>query len=286
MDPPILQDPAHDIRPDFASGRYAGRRNAVAAGEQLDVAVGRLNALWDDEHAERVAAWDAQQNAVQVEAANALEAQRLEEQRLQEEARAKRAENAPKVPDFDDNSQPPDSIPLQPSTFAMNKLTKMEAVELWYFGIEGCQEAALQTTDATDAFGLARGEAGVVFRPMMAQTPSRKAIPDSTLSWSQMMVASTGFIAALGTCKYPDKHCQAMAQFYVLLQHHRLRFEPYGDLILVEYNSRALRAWFLALKSGDMFNIGNINDKLLAAATDAVLGKLRTDGIQRYVFSP
>ncbi|KAI0312837.1 hypothetical protein OF83DRAFT_1176253 [Amylostereum chailletii] len=91
----ILEDPTNEARPDFSEQHFEARRNAVVDGEDQDVAVARLNALWDSEHDERVAAWNVQQDE-----------DRADGERQAAEAAAKPDDDAPDIPDFDEDAVP------------------------------------------------------------------------------------------------------------------------------------------------------------------------------------
>ncbi|KAI0312951.1 hypothetical protein OF83DRAFT_1032015, partial [Amylostereum chailletii] len=174
----ILDDPTDKVQPDFSEQRFDARRNTIANREGQDVVVARLNALCDSEHNERVAAWNAQQD----------------EDCQAAEAAAKPDDGVPDIPDFDEDAEPPDHVEAQPAAYAVNKLRKGEFIELYYFTVEGCRDTATQTSASTDGFGLTQGEHGIILQPLLAQTPSKKAVPDFALSWQQMVVGATLFI--------------------------------------------------------------------------------------------
>ena len=53
-------NPHNEVRPDFAGEQYAAQRQVMNMGE--DAAVQILGALWEVQHAQRIAEWDREQN--------------------------------------------------------------------------------------------------------------------------------------------------------------------------------------------------------------------------------
>jgi mannosyltransferase OCH1-like enzyme len=145
-----MADPNLEVRPDFASNAYRMVWEALMAtfNEDVEQATDRLAVAWEDEHNQRVEAWNAEREADALEAERAqLELrQREEEHRRLEEAEVERErkdteKKKPKINDFDEDRPPPSVMLPRPSQYAIQKLITFDFVELWYFSLEGCAEA-------------------------------------------------------------------------------------------------------------------------------------------------
>jgi hypothetical protein len=110
-----MADPALEVRPDFASNAYRMVREALMASydEDIEQAIHRLNTAWNDEHDQRVDAWnleckaEAQEDEHQrLEHREAEEEQRSIEEAEAEKERKEAEKKKPKINDFNENCPP------------------------------------------------------------------------------------------------------------------------------------------------------------------------------------
>ncbi|KAE9396087.1 hypothetical protein BT96DRAFT_763109, partial [Gymnopus androsaceus JB14] len=144
---------------------------------------------------------------------------------------------------MDQRASVPTHAQASPLPFALEKVRKYEHVELWYFGMEGCEEARLNSfADSTTGYSFAAfGEdaATVALRPLSTLSKSPKAIPDEQLSFTQLSIAKTLYVQTMTELGWPAEYCKAWAQLYTILENHRFRrIEPHGEQVLVKYHAQ------------------------------------------------
>ena len=170
----------------------------------------------------------------------------------------------PKVVRWDENSQVGNAIIDRPSQYAIHRLKNFEYIPLWYFCREGCRDA---TEDASatgsEALGLTKTVNGLAFLPAAAGRPSKRALQDHELTWSQFDLAYTSFITHIQTYKWPEHYVDALINFFGNLVTHPLRREDQGHKVLLLYASQVRREWHDCLDRDQAFNVGVINEKLL-----------------------
>jgi len=165
----------------------------------------------------RKTAWEEQLREEEVAAAEARlvqgadEQQEHEEHRKDEEAERKEKEKKRlKLKDFVTNKPVRDMTQLRPSCYTIHKLDEWEYIELYYFTLEGCTEAArLDCTITQDAFTLTKADDTLLLKPMASHKPSNKVIPDEDLTWHQMSIAKTS---------WPEQHDIALVELYLNLK--------------------------------------------------------------------
>ncbi|KAG6377306.1 hypothetical protein JVT61DRAFT_15094 [Boletus reticuloceps] len=270
-----MADPILEIHPDFASNAYRIVREALMANfqEDVDQAIEHITSAWDAEHQLRIKAWNLEREAevAEVERARAEQRQREEDQRRLDEAEAekerKEAEKKkPKINDFDKSLPPPGIVAPRPSQYALHKISSFEYVELWYFSLEGCTEASRNNkSQADDAFGLSSSHNVLTLRPVASVKASRFACADHDLSFSDFQQAKNVFLEHIKCAPWPDKHVDALAEFFWNLENHPIRTTKNGNLIALHYASRIHRRWHDDLKSntGSAFNIALISEVLM-----------------------
>ena len=188
----------------------------------------------------------------------------------------------PKLAKLTENSRAPDQLqPLYPR-YAMERLRKMEYVELWYFTPEGrSEERFIFTSAADDALGLARIGGQVTLKPFATIQPSKKAVSDKELTWLNFSMAYPNLIAAMREAEWEEPYVVALADFFLALAHHDLTFQPDGFDALLLHQAEVRLAWHESLKyKKTAFNIANLNNTLLAnhhrRVQDLALYRLRT----------
>ena len=167
-------------------------------------------------------------------------------------------------PDFDLHAPIADRIPCPPSQFAAGKIESLDYVELWYFTIEGCNEASKATpTTMDDTFGLLNTETGLTLQPIKNSKASKNAINDEHLTWEQIMTARHNLIATAIQAGWPKKHTLALAELYINLE--SLKAAGHNPRALILYHATVRRQWHATMKGrGQPFNISLINEKLLS----------------------
>jgi hypothetical protein len=283
--PRIETDPGLEILPDHTSPDYLALRTVlIDTGLTVDEAVERLNTTWTQGHNTRVGAWNHQ---VEEDAQAEEERQRAmleqeEEIRLQrereEEAEKQEAEKKkPKISDFDEDAMIEDFLMPRPSSYALRKLEDFEYVELYYFTQEGCVDALEnQHTMNDDTFGITRQDSMIQLRSISSLKASKNVIQDVELSWRQMTMGKTTYLANLATARWPEKHVNALTQFFLQLKMHPFRSRPHGEKILILYQARARRDWHDKLKLKQAFNIAHVNSGLLRSISEEVWDHLRS----------
>ena len=180
--PRLTQDPNLAEKPDFTSAAYDAVCQALATAEQItrEAVATRLADAWDVDNNAKIAAWEQQLREDQEAEAEANLAQEaadllaLEERRKEEEAEKKEKEKKkPKLKGLAMNKPVRDTTQLRPSRFAIHKLEERDYVELHYFTLEGCTEAAKQDrTIAQDAFTFTKADDSLLLKPMASHKPS------------------------------------------------------------------------------------------------------------------
>ena len=242
--------------------------------EDVDQAIHHLNTAWNDEHDQRVDAWNREHKAK----AQENECQRLERREAEEEQRRikeaeiererKEAEKKkPKINDFNENRPPPGVIALQPSQYALQKLVTYDYVELWYFSPEGCTDASHNyKSHADDAFGITSSNDVLTLRPVASIKASHFARADHDLNFSELLQAKNTLLQLMKP-SWPSKHVNALAEFFWNLENHPIRHNENDDRIALLYASRIRRQWHddLKINNGSAFNIALISEALMSS---------------------
>jgi len=294
--PRLTQDPNLAEKPDFTSAAYDAVCQAIAQaeGSTREAVATRLSEAWDVDNATKIAAWEqqvAEDQEVANEAARAREAAdqlELEEQRKEDEAEKKEKEKKkPKLKDLAVNRPVRDTTQLRPSRFAIHKLEDCNYVELHYFTLEGCTEAAKHDrTIAQDAFTFTKANDTLLLKPMASHKPSNKVTPDEDLTWRQMSIAKTTLLHHMGTTGWADQYIMALAEFYLNLENHPMRLQTDGDTVLLHYQAQVRREWHKALRSTSdepAFDISLINNKRVDAIASDIWNARRAEGVLRSV---
>ena len=287
---PAAQDPNLEPAPDFNGQGYQAIRDLIVAqvpNMTSAQAAEQLQTAYNADRLTRIAAWDElvrqEQEAEAVQALQLREeedARRAEDERLAEAERKELEKKKPKINDFDENRTAESVIAPRPSPFALNKLKSFEYVELSYFTPEGCATAAEESrATADEAFGLTSLDGFVAFKPVASFKASKNAIKDRDLSWRQMTMGKNSMLHHMNKLGWPDKHINALAHFYFILEDHPMRMRPDGDRILIVFQAAVRREWHDALDRNEGFNIAKINPDTLRAIADEYHDKKRADGL-------
>ncbi|KAJ7449618.1 hypothetical protein FB451DRAFT_1102566 [Mycena latifolia] len=284
----IARNPELDLCPDFAGPIFQAARDAIVASvpnKTAEDVVTDLTAAWQAEWDTKKAAWDAQETADQVARDTAAKAASDEAARKQAELDAEIAaekkeadKKKPKLNDFDSNRGVGDAIAPRPSAYALRKLERFEYVELWYFTREGCADAATSNANHTineDAFALAKLDDVVGLRPAASFSASKNVVKDIDLIWDQLSYAKNSMLQHMAQLSWPEKHVNALADFWFSLETHPTRSLMHGDRIALTYQAEVRIEWHESLKRNQGFNIANINDNLMRRASDKIWDSVR-----------
>ena len=289
--PRITNDPTKETCPSFEGEGWDFLRQAVVATHQGDVpltdeqVLQRIKDAWRLDHETRVAAWNTQLEQDQADleelerqAHEEEEAQRARLEREAEEQRREAERKKPKLNPFDPNRRVSSWIEPRPAAYAINKINSLEYVELDYFTVRGCTEAASDPNRSIslDTYAFTRLDDAIALRPMAAQRPSKNIREDHELAWDEMLEAKNTMlhhIAKSGV--WPKPHAESLAAFFVNLELHPRRLQPHGRKAILLYQSKVRQEWFCALKRKQGFNIELIEEELLRSCHETVTIEIR-----------
>ncbi|KAJ6518998.1 hypothetical protein C8R45DRAFT_1048107 [Mycena sanguinolenta] len=291
--PRLTLDPALEPRPDYTSPAFATIRGFIVAGAPPGApltdaeAANQLTDAWNKEHDARQAAWDApvqadaaQATADAIAAAAQADADRAAAEAAAEAERIEAEKKKPKLGSFDTALVIPDFLAPRASNFAKKKVDDREYVELWYWTKEGCLDAdSLRAgVEADESFGITQIGSTLSLKPLAAFKASKKVVRDEDLTWAQLSIAKTGYLAAIEAAGWPKEHRGTISSFLYAIENHpsRMNHDDYADNILVIYQARARRHWHDMLGQGNGFNLAIINDRLLDQISQEFHNKLRS----------
>ncbi|KIJ96727.1 hypothetical protein K443DRAFT_134067 [Laccaria amethystina LaAM-08-1] len=204
-------------KPDFTSAAYNTICTALAAAEDTtkEAIAMHLSKAWDVNNNTKKGTWALQlmeDQEAEAEARHTLETEEQNEQverRKEEEAEGKvKVKKRPKLKDFVIKKPVWDTTQLCPSWFTIHKLKDPNYVELHYFTLEGCMEAAKQDCTITqDAFMFAKLDNTLLLKLMALFKPSNKEF--------QMSIARATLLHHLGKTSWPDQYVVALVEFYL-----------------------------------------------------------------------
>ena len=270
-----MADPNLEVRPDFASNAFCEVQEALMDTLHIDVAhaIDHLVTAWNADHNHRVEDWNAQRKAEALEADHLQreEREREDEARRLEEAEAERErkeaeKKKPKIYDFIADLPPPNTIAPRPSQYALQKISSYNFVELWYFSLEGCSEAARNhRSQADDTLGFSNSNNILSLHPVASVRASCNACADHDLSFSEFLQAKNSFLRHIKWLAWPAKPIDALAEFFWNVENHGIHANENSDLIALHYASHIRRQWHDELKynSDNIFNISIINDNFM-----------------------
>ncbi|KAH9035675.1 hypothetical protein EDB85DRAFT_1811141, partial [Lactarius pseudohatsudake] len=282
--PRITVDPTLATCPGFEGDEWDFLRRSMIGAHQGIVplteeeAVLRLKEAWARENANKITAWNAQleqdraeQNEQDRMAQEAEDAQLAQRKKEAEEQHKEAKKKKPKMNAFDPRRGVSNWIEPRPSQYAINKINSLEYVELDYFTLRGCREAAADSSKSVsqDTLAFTQLDDTVALRPLAAVKPSKYLRNNEDLTWDELMEAKNSmlhFIAKSGA--WPLANAQSLAAFFVALEVHPIRIQSNGRKVLLAYQSRVRREWFDALKHDKGFNLEIINEELLRTLSD------------------
>ena len=245
----------------------------------------QMKDTWARENQRKIAAWNIQleqDRAEQEEQDRAAheeeDAQHALREREAEEQRREAERKKPKLNRFDPNRLVSKWIKPRPASYATTKLDNLEYVELDYFTMRGCNEAAVDASKSISLDTLTLSQVGdtIAMRPLASLRPSKHVRSDEELSWEEMLDAKNTMLHFMGKSgNWPAAHAELIAAFFLNLEWHPRRLQTNGKKALMVYQSRVRREWFTALKNDEGFNIELIQEDLLRSLAEQVNDAIR-----------
>ncbi|KAJ4475424.1 hypothetical protein C8R41DRAFT_869918 [Lentinula lateritia] len=284
-------DPAKIPAPDFTSEAYAFMRAALIADANTpeitsnELAAQRLKDQWQV-HIEGLKA----QYQVQLQEAEtqreqrsqeAAEAERLAEAERQEKEKELTKEAKKKcLPIYDfQKGLGVDSIPLQLHPYARKMMMACKYIPLWYFLPDAAVEAKERSKESLDTNhlqfaveddnSLSGSTISLVGSHSVRASPN--AIPDSQLSWPQVMRAKSAFLNTIRLGTWPDHFIAMFAGFYSNMDMHRELQEQDGDQVMAHYHAEMWLAWYDAMERKAPFNLPIISDRVLGESRQQIV---------------
>lgn len=268
-------DPRSIPRPNFASNRYTTLRRALVAHAELS----QINTEAEAEQylGEK---WEEENEAFRAQYEVKLEEDRaIEEARRQEEAKAQRAKEAELTKKAAERRTPLYSfkrgvgvgyIPQQIHPYARKLMVARKYIPLWYFLPEATTEANERSketfntnysqiaTDDADSSSSSLTQVG-----SQTARASPNAIPDTLLTWGQVMRAKGSFLNALPLGDFTEDFVKMFAGFYTGMDMHPELREEHGDKVLALYHAEMRRAWYDLFEQKKPFDLAVFSQETL-----------------------
>lgn len=289
---PSYANPSSDVCPNFIAPEFLQLRQSITHGRQVSDAelVVELETSWRLLQDLKQAAWDTEANLeadaeAAKTAADAIALAAAELALTQEKVEADK-----KKPQFSvmtvGRVVPTDLLP-RPSQYAVNKLEQKEFVEIYYFTLEGCTEAAATLRSAPDdTFSLARSDDTLALRPSSGYRASKNMIQDHSLNWRQFTTGTSLYLECARAAGWPALFCRTLENFWYSLERHPKRIIDFGEEALLLYQDRVRHAWHVSLKRDEAFDVSIINEALLGNILDELRGNAHAAAIRQVSLSP
>ncbi|KAF5374417.1 hypothetical protein D9757_011847 [Collybiopsis confluens] len=284
-------DPEKNQRPDFASDVYGIIRNALigdADSPALDdeSAIQYLQEQWEISNQVLKDRYRAQvleeQQLMETRRQENAEAELLKEQeiRAKESELAKEAEKRRTPLYVFQKGQGITAIPPQLHPYAKKMIMARKYVPLWYFLPEASAEAKEKGRDALDTnrFQITKDEndgdtsssQGLTLVSTQTTRASPNAIPDSRLTWTQVMRAKSTFLSSLPIGSYPTEFIEMFAGFYTSMDMHPELREVNGEVVMAHYHAEMRSAWYDANERTKPFDLAIISTEVMEESRRAV----------------
>ncbi|KAI9437735.1 hypothetical protein H4582DRAFT_1815313, partial [Lactarius indigo] len=254
----------------------------------------QLKEAWARENGNKIATWNeqleqahAEQEERDMQAQEEEDMQQVLRDKETEEQRKEVEKKKPKLNPFDPNHSLGKYIEPRPAQYALNKINNLEYVELDYFTLRGCKEAAGNSNKSIsqDTLAFTQVEGSFTICPLTTIRPSRGIRCDEDLSWEEMFGAKNTMLHFMGKSQtWPTSHAIYLAAFYVMLELHPRRNQDNGKKILITYQSQVRRKWFNTLKRNEGFNIKILSKEYLQFIAEEVNKKAQDERIDQVPF--
>lgn len=284
--------------PDFANAAYTLARDAMVAAENLpdimnnELAIQKLRDDWNAVNATLITQY---QNQLQEDEALAEQRRLQEEENLrlrEEEQRLWDGETAKEIEkkqaplyDFTEGVSV-NSVQQQIHPHAKKLVTARKFVPLWYFLPEAIKEARERVRNMVDTnrFQIATeedgGESSLTLLGTHSSRASANAVPDSKLSWAQILLAKSLFLATLPLGNYPPKFITMFAKFYANMDMHPELHGENGDRVMAYYHSEMWRSWYKQNERGEPFDLLVISERVLGESRMEIQKQINKKAIE------
>ncbi|KAJ4466192.1 hypothetical protein C8R41DRAFT_926182 [Lentinula lateritia] len=254
-------DPAKIPAPNFAKGAYTFMRNALITNTNTPE-------ITTYEHA-------AQRLKAQLREAETLREQRRQQIADAERLAAVEQQEKEKEKGLGNRFHYKSTHTL----YAKKMMTARKYVPLWYFLPEAATEAKERSKDSLDTnhlqFAVEDGDmlSGSTISLVGSHTvrASPNAIPDSRLSWFQVMRAKSAFLDTLRLGAWPNDHISMFAALYINMDMHSELQEQDGDWVMAHYHAEMRLAWYDAMERKEPFDLSVISDRVLAESRREII---------------
>ncbi|KAI0628845.1 hypothetical protein C8Q77DRAFT_1203212 [Trametes polyzona] len=146
--------------------------------------------------------------------------------------------------------------------YARSRLRDLKHVDLFYFTEEGLKLAVGDSGPYGDeSITLSQSDAAITLST--APKAPRHAKQDEHLSWDQVSKAKALFLRHAEAEGWPDEHLEVLALFFLALDNHPIRSEPFGNEVVVRYQAQYRRQWHVAMDRNKPFDLSIINEQAL-----------------------
>ncbi|PBK67350.1 hypothetical protein ARMSODRAFT_1046107 [Armillaria solidipes] len=249
--------------PDFTAADYAFICDALKSANNLsnDDAVARLTQDWTMRNAKDRDIWDAQTRADQdaVDLAKkkmeqvTADARRVLEKEKETEKKEK-DKKRPKLGNFDPLLKVVKEADPILHPYAQKQLSDYKYCPLWYFTKMSATEAStIVNTLAPDTLNLQQdsGSGSLSFQASSTIKPSKNALADKDLSWSQFSYAYAWFLCAIDAANWPKPTIQMFASMFLSLILHAFRQRANGEKTLLVYADDTCHQWHRDIEEGN-----------------------------------
>ncbi|KAG6328729.1 hypothetical protein ID866_10361, partial [Astraeus odoratus] len=169
---------------------------------------------------------------------------------------------------FNQTAKVASTLQTRPSDYALKRLETFKHVPLWYFTWEGLQEASqtVRQSDENKTLAITQAaEGNITVQAANSLHASKNAKLDHQLSFTDFMYAKNRFLTAIENAKWGNEAVDAFNWFFHNLDNHPLQDKGVcGECALLLYASRVCQDWHDKLTQKKAYNIGTINEDLLA----------------------
>ena len=138
---------------------------------------------------------------------------------------------------------------------------------LYYFTIEGCEEASYYNhTFSKDTFTISTEDDVIPLKPITLTKVSTRVISNNCLTFPQLSVTKVLLLEHMEAQDWSEDHVVPLAESLSRLESHKTRQISFGNAALLTYQAEMQCNWHKALSSYDAkstFDISIINEEHL-----------------------
>ncbi|KAJ2913980.1 hypothetical protein MD484_g6435, partial [Candolleomyces efflorescens] len=284
----LVNNPNLEKCPDYSLRVYDGMRQSLQDKGMTELeALDFLKVSWETSNNAARQQWEAQLAEAQAIAAEearlAKEAEDLRVAAEKEEAEVARREelkkNKEKYLPVLVGEMMPHRPPVSLTPGLMQRLKKVEFLDLWYCTDEGLKAMNQEVGTGVDeqTFSMTRGDDGqFAMVPTIAVKASKLLVKDEELSWEQYSVGSIRFLRFAEDAGWSRDWTDMLGRFFASLQVHEwnLVLDKTGcdRRALLIYQARQRRSWHLSIKNeGRVLDLSVTNQTALLHAREEAM---------------